>query len=395
MTTPNLTVKKSNSMLVKPLEADFRELFKALGKGLSHTAIGKWDELGSDAVDALAALGLTSDAGEVMYLLLRRSAIRAIFDLLGETVKPHMLSLKNLSSDIQDKLDYSLTRHDTQIDAKFFDRPASIPFVQDLQSLLREWLILVGFESHTSDAVVNRLPSYFIYALNREWRSNSKAYRSLVDAVDTPFTLAGEREWAWKTYGALLQRRAEEGVFDEPFSLVQIYVPLRAYHAEDGKDGADFSEDVPEVRNRRRKVVVDLEEELLGWLENPSRYDAIRILSGGPGSGKSSFARIFAARVAQNSRIKVLFVPLHLIDPSRDLTDEVGRFVADEGVLLQNPLDPDSPETNLLILFDGLDELANQGKAATETARAFVREIERTIEKRNAHEVRLRVLLSG
>jgi uncharacterized protein YjbI with pentapeptide repeats len=104
---------------------------------------------------------------------------------------------------------------------------------------------------------------------------------------------------------------------------------------------------------------------------------------------------VFAAKVSENERIKVLFVPLHLIDPSKDLTEEVGRFVRDEGILIQNPLDPESPEANLLIIFDGLDELASQGKAAAETARAFVREVERTLERRNQQEVKLRVLLSG
>jgi len=64
-------------------------------------------------------------------------------------------------------------------------------------------------------------------------------------------------------------------------------------------------------------------------------------------------------------------------------------------VLLQNPLDPESPEPNLLVIFDGLDELASQGKAATETARAFVREVERVVERRNAKIIKLRVLISG
>jgi uncharacterized protein YjbI with pentapeptide repeats len=73
--------------------------------------------------------------------------------------------------------------------------------------------------------------------------------------------------------------------------------------------------------------------------------------------------------------------------------DEIGRFVKEEGVLLQNPLDSESPESHLLIILDGLDELASQGKAAAETARAFVREVERTVDKRQIQ--RLRVLISG
>ncbi len=145
----------------------------------------------------------------------------------------------------------------------------------------------------------------------------------------------------------------------------------------------------------RGSVVVSLETELHQWLKGASLQGLIRVISGGPGSGKSSFARMFAAKVSEEGKHKVLFVPLHLIDPSRDLIDEVGRFVRDEGVLAQNPLDPESPEPDLLIIFDGLDELASQGKAAAETARAFVREVERTVERRNAQRIMLRVLISG
>lgn len=212
--------------------------------------------------------------------------------------------------------------------------------------------------------------------------------------MDTPFTKAGDREWAWTAYSALLQRRVQEGVFDEPFSLSQIFIPLNAYYSEDTGCG-DSVDEMGRTGRRRRRVVISLQHEVEQWLQSTDRQDCIRVISGGPGSGKSSFARILAARLAQYGSPRVLFVPLHLIDPSKELVDEVGRFVRDEGVLSQNPLDPESPEPNLLIIFDGLDELASQGKAAAETARAFVREIERTAEKRNLESVKLRVLLSG
>lgn len=146
---------------------------------------------------------------------------------------------------------------------------------------------------------------------------------------------------------------------------------------------------------RRRRVVISLQQELEQWLQKADPRDAIRVISGGPGSGKSSFARIFAAQIARDGKLKALFVPLHLIDTSKDLVDEVGRFVKDEGALLQNPLDPESPEPNLFIIFDGLDELSIQGKAAAETARAFIREVVTTADRRNSQRVRLRVLISG
>jgi len=90
-----------------------------------------------------------------------------------------------------------------------------------------------------------------------------------------------------------------------------------------------------------------------------------------------------------------LYVPLHLIDASKDLIEEIGRFIREEGILSENPLNPESPEPNLLIIFDGLDELASQGRVAAEKAGAFIREVERTAERRNLQGIKLRVLISG
>jgi len=218
----------------------------------------------------------------------------------------------------------------------------------------------------------------------------------LLEALNTPFTKAGDREWAWIQYSALLKRRIQEPVFDEPFSLSQIFVPLSAYYSKERPRNEMEVDSLRDQRQKRRHVVIDLQAELANWVDSADPQEAIRVISGGPGSGKSSFARVFASGIAQShSRIKVLFVPLHLIDASKDLVEEVGRFVREEGVLLSNPLDPESPDPNLLVIFDGLDELASQGKAAADIARGFVREVEKTVERRNQQVVRLRALLSG
>jgi hypothetical protein len=55
-----LKLKKPVSALFKPVKVDFKDLFKALAKGVGHTATGKWIELGGDAVETLSALGLAS-----------------------------------------------------------------------------------------------------------------------------------------------------------------------------------------------------------------------------------------------------------------------------------------------------------------------------------------------
>jgi uncharacterized protein YjbI with pentapeptide repeats len=391
---PKLKATKPKNVFRKPLQADFKELFKALSKGIGHVATGKWEDIATDSIEALSAIGLTTEPGELAFLLIRRSLAKALFELIGESASQQLAEAKEDSDALIEQLDFSISIRDVQIDRKFLDRPADLTLIQDIQSLLQKWLEGLGVSKPAAKATVGRLPSYFVYALNQEWRRNAKSYRPMIAAFDTPFAKAGDREWAWATYSAYLQRRIQEGVFDEPFSLSQIYVPLNAFYYEE-TSGRNGTEEMARTGRQRRRVVLSLQDELEQWLQGASQQDPIRVISGGPGSGKSSFARVFAAKISQEGKLKLLFVPLHLIDPTKDLVDEVGRFVRDEGILLQNPLDPDSPEPNLLIVFDGLDELANQGKAAAETARAFVREIERTVERRNQQTVRLRVLISG
>ena len=394
--SPKLKVKKPVSTLFKPVKADFKDLFKALAKGVGHTATGKWIELGSDAVETLSALGVATEPGELAFLLIRRSLTTAVFELVGDSASQLSDTVAADADELVDSLDLSIEAKDMSVDQKFLDRPGDLPIVDSFKSLLADWLKGLGIEESTADAIASRLPTYFIYALNQEWRRNSKSYAPLLEALDTPFTKAGDREWAWVQYAAELEKRIQEPVFDEPFSLSQIFVPLSAYYSKERPRTELEAEAFRDQTQRRRHVVIDLQEELERWVDSADSQDAIRVISGGPGSGKSSFARVFASGVAQShSKIKVLFVPLHLIDASKDLVEEVGRFVRDEGVLLSNPLDPESPDSNLLVIFDGLDELASQGKAAANIARGFVREVEKTVERKNQQVVRLRVLLSG
>ena len=63
---------------------------------------------------------------------------------------------------------------------------------------------------------------------------------------------------------------------------------------------------------------------------------------------------------------------------------------------MENPFDPEKAHPQLLIIFDGLDELAKQGKLSEETAKEFVREVEAKIRILNQAAGRfLQVLITG
>lgn len=390
--TGRLKAQTPKNLLAKPVTINAKELFLSLAKVAVHCARGQFEEIKDDAQDTLAAFGLETTPGERAYRLIERSLKSAMRELVEESAGLRMTRAAELGEKALEGLDFEAVLWKVEFDKRFLTKPGQLEAIQTLQKYLARWLEAGGLDKAAAGAVARRLPSYFVFALNEEWRKNFKDYQPLLEAMETPFTGAAERESAWSAYNALLEKRAEEGVFDEAFSLRQIFVPLNAYYVEDSERGRM---EISHGRVKRVRKVVALDGEIQRWLKGADRQDCIRVISGGPGSGKSSYARILAADVAKSGKQRVLFVPLHLIDPDRDLTEEVGRFVRDEGFLAHNPLDPETGETDLLILFDGLDELASQGKVAAACARAFVAEVEKTVTRRNLAAIRLRVILSG
>ena len=384
-----LSVTKPTSILKKSIDLKFRDFFKALGKAGVDIAFGKLDSLAGDVVDLLGALGLKAEAGETAGWLIYYSLLRAMKNLVEETE----LGSKQVNlQELQVQINQALENSSLAIDDKFFLHPGQDPIIGLIQPAFRDWLNKSGLTEAEARAVSQRLPSYFVYALHEEWGSRPKDYAVIQENLDTPFTQAQERERSWLRYGAWLQKQVQEPMFAEAFSLQQVFVPLRAYYSK--KKDVDPDERITGSQNIER-VVVELETELESWLTAADKNDGIRLISGGPGSGKSSLTKMWAAKLAEQGRIRVLFIPLHHFEPTADLVEAVGKFVEVGKFLAVNPLLPEHREERLLIIFDGLDELAMQGKIGERTAQDFVGEVKRTVGLINHQKTWVQVLISG
>ncbi|MBD2523423.1 pentapeptide repeat-containing protein [Nostoc sp. FACHB-133] len=395
--TSGFSVSKPVALWNKPIKADFKELFKSLGKGAINGVLGQWGEVAKDALEATTALGLSAAPEEVAWLLIYRSLVEAIVSLVKGNQE--LLFEKPNEGDLEllcDRLNDSLVSIELRIDQDFFSRPKDLPILEAIKTAFADWLKYFSVNQAQALTISHRLPTYFVYALHEEWAKHPEKYACLKEELDTPFTQANEREQSWQRYLAWLQKQVEEPMLLEAFGLKQVYVPLHAYYKQKvgGEKSEEFERRLREDEKYQR-IVLDLEAELEAWLEKGDRNDAIRVISGGPGSGKSSFAKIFAANQAEKGKIPVLFIPLHHFEPSDDLVEAVGKFVRDDGFLRHNPLDKDKADSRLLIIFDGLDELAMQGKIATEIAQQFVREVQRKVERFNGRKTCLQVLISG
>ncbi|BAY14333.1 pentapeptide repeat-containing protein [Anabaenopsis circularis NIES-21] len=380
----------------KPLTVDTRELFKSLGKAAMDGGFGNWSELAKDLVEASAALGLAETSEEIGWLLVYRSLIQAMLSLVEE--KRNLLFEKPNQSDLEllySRLNESLASQELRIDQDFFNNPKALPILATIKDAFSNWLQYFSLTTVQAQTISDRLPTYFIFALHQEWAEHPDKYACLKEEVDTPFTQANAQERSWMRYTAWLQKQVAEPIFDETFGLDKVYIPLRAYYKvpiKPQKDSSSYRQRQEE--DKFEQIVVELKTELEAWLHKPTSGDAIRVISGGPGSGKSSFAKIFAAEQAAKAEIQVLFIPLHRFEVEDNLVNAVGEFVKANGFLQHNPLE-DNDKSRLLIIFDGLDELAMQGKLGAEVAKQFIQKVERKLDNSNQHETRLQVLITG
>src|SRR5208337_1379843 len=141
------------NVFFKPLTVEPKALFKALSKGVGHTAVGKWEELANDTVEALSAIGLATEPGELAFLLIRRSITKALFDLIGESASQSLAETKKDEDSLIERLNVSISFSEVQIDRKFLDRPSDLPLVHDIQTLLQQWLEEHDISEPTAKAI--------------------------------------------------------------------------------------------------------------------------------------------------------------------------------------------------------------------------------------------------
>lgn len=392
--TPRLVVSEPISVLQRDVKASLGGLFKALTKSIVHISTGKWTELIADAGDAAAALGLKTDAGGLTWLLIRRSLLRAMLTLTAEAWLHRTQDKAEGLDALTDRLDEEISRASLEVGPEFFRQPGSLPFLKPCAGWFCQWLSANAFDAHRSASISQRLPSYFVYALNQEWRTHPDLYAPIVSAATTPFTTAGERERAWEHYKGWLGQELDSPMFGEPFSLRQLYIPLRAYWVRKPPSSGE-----PHSLNDRdqKRNVVPLTDTILSWIRSPDREDLVRVVSGGPGSGKSSVARVLTEQILLQTSWRALYVPLHRITYTGELIPAVEKFIRETGLLPGNPqpLSRENGDPELVLIFDGLDELAMLSKNAAEIAGNFVRAVKDLVRDMNTTGLRLRAVLTG
>ncbi|NOS90131.1 MAG: NACHT domain-containing protein, partial [Methylococcaceae bacterium] len=392
----DLSISKPVSVWNKPLKIEPKNFFLNLAKAVFKGAQGEFEDATENLADAFVDLSSEDKAGQLAWLLIYNALTKALSGVLLDC--QDIFELIDAPDETkQQQLSAILSNHFEQIDvginAEFFQHPQQLPLLQEFGKSLQHWLTGLGLNTSQAQALAQRLPDRFALELHSEWLKEPERYANITTAVQTPFTQAAQQQRRWLQYHAWLREQVNQRMFAEVFSLQSVYVPLRAYYQEQPKEQHHRS--VADTEQDSKKLVVDLQTELADWVNHFNADDAIRLLSGGPGCGKSSFCKMFAAHIAEHSAVKVLFVPLHLFDLSADLIDAVARFIAQNRYLEGSPLNVKQGESRLLVIFDGLDEISMQGKAAAQAAQEFIDELLRKLNGFNGQQLQRQFIISG
>jgi len=113
-------------------------------------------------------------------------------------------------------------------------------------------------------------------------------------------------------------------------SLDDVYVELRAYTEPPLEGTGGVARDLQVGDRKRPRTIGMLKDFAETWIADPA--DPIFVLSGGPGSGKSAFARRFAAWRAWVGPYpwRVLYVPLYRFNASGELKTALELFATRE-----------------------------------------------------------------
>lgn len=378
------------------IKLDWGKLFSVIARTALKTASANFDEAWDEAVGGVEAFGVSSkpDPQVLAWLLINRALARSVFTLLDET-RTRNPDLPYLIEGDGVAVNEAVRRipDEFEIRRDFLNRPETLPFLGEVRAMLIEWFTGLGVADAEARALVGRLDGILPAQLREEWRRDVQTWQPISEWFKTPVDDAVRRQYAWDLATSKVMALPAESVFGEAFCLRDVYVPLRAYtvHAEEsrGRHGEDA---------RPVAKLGWLRETLLTWIDGlTDKDDTLRVISGGPGYGKSSAARMLAAEFADRPELRVLYVPLHQLRLDGELREALARYcktrVFDDDV---DPIDALEQHRRLVLFLDGLDELSSsEHRAAQDLANQFAVELRTFLSEQNQSAVRVLAIVGG
>lgn len=391
MSSNQFVIQKPISIWSRDVNLSTKSFFSKLTKAITNGAQGDFDKCFDNLIDSIVDVKVNDKLGQLAWALIHEALQQSTSNLINEC-----LDLLNYSSSthlklIEHKFDNLLKEmFDTEllVTPDLITHPEKLPLVASFCTLIEVFCIELGAKEVDSKAIASKLPNKFGTSIYQIWFNNSEKFKPLIDVLDSSLSKKSLEYLNWKIYHQSLHLSIEKRVFKESFGLNDIYVYPRAFYC------ALENTDIQLESSSREpiKYIIDLKEYVTDWVLSTKTSDNLKFISGEPGSGKSSFSKIFASHIAKNTGYQVLLIPLHFIDMDKDLDEAIVGYCnvhpSLKGVDIKSI-------NKLLIIFDGLDEISMQGKVGEAVSSVFISQLKIKSELEASVQSHIKLIVTG
>jgi uncharacterized protein YjbI with pentapeptide repeats len=397
-------VKQPREWFDKPIDFAIKEPLKAAVSAAGNAAVGNLPGAMTEAVKGLIDLfkGVKTDTpGEACFAMVLQAYQEALREYFT-THQPNRMNAKDVKEENLNRLVEELknTLADKEYDARdALIKPRSFGMLKDLGVALEKWLKEARLNEGEVQGIVARIEGLYIkkfLEFSLKYTGIYQPFLDLANQIDSPFFKADQIKGEWERYREELRQLPDEPIFAEAFGLRPIYIPLRAKLKIAEKD---------KVRKRKATILtggsqwewVNLSAYLDSWvLGENSNLSNVQFISGGPGSGKSSFCKMWSAHLAEeHSEVYPIFVPLHRYRIEENLDKGVREFLNQNGFFNQVDFKLNGTDRQIILILDGLDELALSQGGMTQTLRDFIQSVLRLADNWKRAGNPVSVLISG
>ncbi|MGO7157709.1 hypothetical protein [Rhizobium leguminosarum] len=339
-------------------------------------------------------------------------------------IRPVGTELENILSNLLLKADIFVSSTSNVIAADTFSSPLKLPVLREAARQLSHELKLYAVGQPVGD-VRRKFEDCLALGFADVRNKNPAGFAEVEKTLSGPLSDAFERRRALDRHHEFIIRGfSQKPIFGQEetgITLSDLYVRQRGIweikvpHSASSKKGTVAQDEMSfeETDNKQKKSISqlhigDLHQTVWGWLETRSGDDSIRVIAGGPGSGKSTFARALAIEAIDSGQYDVLFVPLQDIEATGTFQKRIESLFRHRTELgldrSESPLnwlgqrDPNGapPHKPLLIVCDGLDEIAPPGSTeAASITTDFIQSLATWINSRNSGGLFVRAIILG
>jgi hypothetical protein len=298
------------------LAADWKDFSANVASSATDYFLKGWPDAAASGISSLVKLvssvRLERNVGEKVWSLSVLGFAWGLNEVISaETDKSEFQTAFRFALD---KAKQSVSSGGISVPHSFLTRPSTIDIYRSLRdNFVRQ---LLNLESNgVKNSLKYRLDAAFTRGVFELWSQRPEFYAPIAEVLKAPAALSAELELSWEAYRAsLIYDYAVNPVFGQEInkiSLGQLHVPLRASWLKSEAHAAKIEHVYFSPRNYNVSLV---DKVLDDWLASDDSSDWLRLLGGGPGSGKSTTIRAFASRVATRAEWRPLYIPLQHID---------------------------------------------------------------------------------